>query len=196
MLKNQSFKDKLQDMMITVTTIFIILNRKEEAQFIIERCILICEKYGYDITRGTLTLMLASLYLNDRSKTYEDVNEKAHEALSIFIQIDNIEGRAETNFLFGMISKKKILRKHNSEGLKLKEKSKSDMFTKKMLEHEPLMQKGKSITVQIASKDDKTYLDVAKDLFQRMSNIYGVSRVSLAIAIRLMEQDVDINDEA
>ena len=40
-----SCKISIKDMMITLPTLFIILNRKVEAFYWLERCIIICKKY-------------------------------------------------------------------------------------------------------------------------------------------------------
>ena len=93
-------------MMITLPTLFIILNRKEEALYWLERCIIICEKYKYNKTKAKLILMIASLYLNDKQKSFNETWEKAHEAMNIFLQLQDEEGKAETTFMLGMICRK------------------------------------------------------------------------------------------
>ena len=87
-MENQKFNSCLQDLMITMPTLLIISNRKEEAYFVIERCILICEKYGYEYTQAKLILMVASIFLNDKNRDHNEVWEKAHEALNMFIGLD------------------------------------------------------------------------------------------------------------
>lgn len=47
--------------------------------------------------------MIASIYLNDKQKSFGETWEKAHEAMNIFLQLHDEEGKAETHFLLGMI---------------------------------------------------------------------------------------------
>ena len=95
--------DKLIDLMLTFPTLLIIQNRKEEAVYCIERCIVICEKYQLMNTKAILTLMMAGIFLNDKHREYSDVWEKARNSLNLFIDLKNIEGKAEANFLLGML---------------------------------------------------------------------------------------------
>ena len=69
--------------MMTLPTILIILNRKEEAFYWLERWIIVWDEYNYIKTKAKLILMIAGLYLNDKHKSFEDTWEKAHEGMII-----------------------------------------------------------------------------------------------------------------
>ena len=188
----QVVNSQLQDLMLTFPTLLIILNRKEEALYCIERCILICEKYKFLKTRAILYLMIGSMYLNDKDKSYEDCWEKAHQVLNMFINLNNKEGIAEANFLLGMIIYKKPKRAKKSDSLKIKKQSRSDLKFDNSFELLPKMSKTSSALRSFKQqKDEGNYLEVAKQYFIELKHQYGVARVSLAIAMKKVDCNLD-----
>lgn len=187
------FNTQLQDLMLTFPTLLLIQNRKEEALYWLERCIVICEKYKFLLTRAKLTLMIASLYLNDKDKSHDDVWEKAHEALNMFVNLQNREGRAESNFLLGMILRKKHKRALKSDSLRLKKQNKSDNIFELHSDFQPKMHKSSSGRKPF-KEDDKNYLEVARQHFIELKHQYGIARVSLAIAIRRLEIGINTKE--
>jgi hypothetical protein len=133
--------------------------------------------------------MVASMYLNDKTKDYSEIWEKAQEALSLFINLSHMEGRAEANFLIGMIHKKTAKRMKMGT-LKLKHQPKSEFVTNKKTDFDPRLNKTSSDLIQFKD-EEKNYLNVSKRMFAEMGNDYGFARVSLAIAIRHMDSGID-----
>ena len=135
--------------------------------------------------------MIASIYLNDKHKEYEEVWEKAREALNMFIDLNNLEGRAEAHFLIGMLFKKKIKRSKKQDSLKLKKQPKSEMKFDKSFDSVPNIQRSSSNMRKI-SEEEKDYLEVALQQFVELKHKYGIARVSLAIAINTIESDPNL----
>jgi hypothetical protein len=179
------FHSKLQDLMLTFPTILIIQNRKEEAQYCLERWIFIWEKYKFLHTRARLTLIVASIYLNDKNRVYSDAWEKAHEALNMFTNLQDKEGKAETNLMLAMIIRMKPQRAAKNDSLFLKRQPRSDL-TETHFERLPKMNKASS-SLRTLKEDEKNYLKVAMQAFVELKHQYGIARVSLAVAIRNLE---------
>ena len=188
-VSNLDFQARLQDLMLTFTTILIIQNRKEEALYWLDRCILICEKYKYLQTRSILTLMVASIFLSDKSKVYSDVWEKAHEALNMFTNQADKEGKAETNLMLAMIIRKKPQRLCKADSLRLKKQPRSDNIFETGSERQPKMVKNSS-SLKKLKEDERNYLNVAMQYFIELRHQYGISRVALALSTRDFETDM------
>ena len=131
--------------------------------------------------------MISGLYLNDKLKSFEETWEKAHEAMNIFLELEDWEGIAETNFLFAMIIRKKDkVKQHKSDSLILRKHPKSDYFTEEDLEFETELHKTLS-QVSSIEEDEMSLLEKASQQFCYLKHKYGMARVSLAIATRYIE---------
>lgn len=183
----------LKDLMLTLPTLLIILNRKEEALYCLERCIIICEKYKYTKTKAKLILMIASIYLNDKHKSFGETWEKAHEAMNLFLQLHDEEGKAETHFLLGMICRRKPRSSGKQDSLKLKKQSKSDHKIDFEFESNIKLHKSSSST-NPKREDEMSYLETSRQQFFKLGHKYGMARVSLAIAIKKIEQETIENE--
>ena len=122
----ENFKSHLKDLMLTFPTILIILKRKEEALYYLENWLSIWKAFNYYRIEAILHLMIASLYLNDKTKSYTETWEKAYKAMNLFIDLEDKEGKAETNFLLDIIISKKEHLLHKNDSLRLKGKIKSE----------------------------------------------------------------------
>lgn len=176
---------QLQDLMLTFPTLLIIQSRKEEALYYLERCILICEKYRFLQTKAILTLMIASIYLNDKHREYADVWDTAHEALNLFSTLSFNQGVAETYFLIGMIFEKKLERNVKTDSLKLKRMPKSENIGFNKM---PKIQKSSSAMHKISYDEtieerERKDFEMARQKFIELKHEYGIARVSLAIGI-------------
>ena len=131
--------------------------------------------------------MIAGLYLNDKLKSFEETWEKAHEAMNIFLQLQDWEGKAEATFLFAMIIRKKDkVKQHKSDSLILRKQPKSEYLTEEDLEFGTKMQRASSQAFSI-KEDEMSFLESARQQFCDLKHKYGMARVSLAIATRYIE---------
>ena len=164
-----------------------ILNRKEEAFYCLERCIIIWEEFNYIKTKAKLIMMIAGLYLNDKLKSFEDTRNKAYEAMNIFLELEDWEGKAEANFLLAMITwKKDKVKQHKSDSLILRRQPRSEYLTEEDLEFETKLHKTLS-QVSSIKDNEMSFLESARQQFCYLKHKYGMARVSLAIATRYIE---------
>lgn len=148
---------------------------------------IICEKYHFNETRAILLLMIAGIYLNDKHRDYNDVFLKAKSSLNLFIDFSLVEGRAEANFLLGMLSKKKIKHSGQPELIALKKQPKSELHFESEFDQIPNIQRSASGFRQV-SEEGKNYLNVARQQFIELKHDYGLARVSLAMAMCELEE--------
>lgn len=103
----------------------------------------------------------------------------------MFIDLNNIEGKAESNFLMGVLRKKKIIL-GKSEMIELKKQSKSENKFKTVFDKIPSIQRSVS-NLRTISDEEKNFLEVSRHQFIDLKHDYGIARVSLAIAINMLE---------
>lgn len=183
---------KLKDLMLTFPTLLIILNRKEEALYILEQCWFICDRYKFSNTKAILTLMIASIFLSIKEKTHEEVWDKAQEALNLFALDKDNEGKAEATFLLGLVLWKKPIHKNFREDPFLQRQNQSQITPDINLDNILQFKKTNS-HVETLLEEDQDYLEAAKGYYHNLKHQYHLSRVWLAIAIRKIQMSIDFN---